>query len=103
MSLFKSIKESLEKLNTDIIESVSEPDEGKPFANEFSCRLNPPNKYDKFARKNCFKKHAGKCIDFIFGIKGGKSEVQTMRYKKSIWDESSARNHCKNHGGNFEA
>ena len=72
-----------------------------PLLNEFSCRLHDPGKYDKFARDNCKIKHDGKCIDFIYGIKSGKSEVQAMRYKKSIWTEDSAQNHCKEHKGEF--
>lgn len=43
----------------------------------------------------------------IYGIKGrGKSvtsEVQALRYPKDIWTEASARAHCKDRGGTFEA
>jgi len=75
----------------------------RPYENEHSCRLNSPDKYDKFARKNCAVKSDGKCIDFIFGILSTKkSELQAMRYKKSIWKASSARAHCKSKGGSFE-
>lgn len=74
-----------------------------PYENEHSCRLENPDKYDRFARKNCYQKHDGKCIDFIFGIKAGKSEVQAMRYNKDVWTEASAKNHCKDHEGTFEA
>jgi len=75
----------------------------KPFPNEHACRLEDPGKYDRFARKNCFAKVDGKCIDFIFGIKEGVSELQSMRYPKKIWTETSAKNHCKKKGGSFEA
>lgn len=75
----------------------------KPYPSEHSCRLNPPDKYDRFARKNCFKKHEGKCIDFVFGIKGDKSEVQAMRYPKKVWEAAAAKAHCKDAGGSFEA
>lgn len=95
------LKESLEKLNTDLIESIAEPDEGKPYENEYSCVLNP-GKYERFARKNCYRKHNNKCIDFLFGIMGGKSKVASMRYKKKIWDKSSAKSHCSSHKGTFE-
>jgi len=74
-----------------------------PYPKEHSCRLEDPDKYDKFARKNCAEKHDGKCIDFIFGIKKGKSELQAMRYDKEIWTEEAARKHCKDHDGTFEA
>jgi len=74
----------------------------KPYPNEHSCRLEDPDKYDKFARKNCYRKSDGKCIDFIFGIKEGKSELQSMRYPKDEWTEASAKAHCKDAGGTFE-
>ena len=75
----------------------------KPFPNFHSCRLHSPGKYDRFARQNCKVKSNGKCIDFIFGIKAGKSELQAMRYKKGVWTASLARSHCKSKGGSFEA
>jgi len=76
----------------------------KPYENEHSCRLQSPDKYKKFARKNCYAKSDGKCIDFIFGIKeDGKSEVQSMRYNKDEWTEAEAKKHCDEHGGTFEA
>jgi len=73
-----------------------------PYENEHSCRLKPPN-YDKYARKNCYKKHDGKCIDFVFGIiSKDESELQSMRYNKEIWTESAAHSHCESKDGTFE-
>jgi len=78
-----------------------------PYPSEHACRLNSPDKYDSFARKNCEVKHDGKCIDIIYGIKGkGKdkiSEIQAYRYNKDTWTASDARAHCKEHDGIFEA
>ena len=74
-----------------------------PFPNEHACRLEDPGKFDKFNRKNCYKKHDGKCIDFIFGIKAGKSKVQALRYPKDTWSAKDARAHCKDKEGSFEA
>lgn len=74
----------------------------KPYPNEHSCRLNSPDKYDKFRRQNCRQKHDGKCIDVIYGIKEGKSEIQALRYSIKIWDKKDARNHCKTREGTFE-
>ena len=96
--IFRSIHKALQELNTQLKSYFL-----KPFPNEHSCRLQDPGKFSSFNRINCFRKSAGKCIDYIFGIKGGKSEVSSLRYKKSIWTESSAKNHCKNRGGKFEA
>jgi len=74
-----------------------------PFPNEHACRLNPPN-YPKYARQNCKVKHNGKCIDFIYGVRGpNQSELQSMRYPKKIWDAGAARAHCKSKKGTFEA
>lgn len=76
----------------------------KPYANEHACRLESPDKYDKFRRANCAAKHDGKCIDFIYGIlTPKKSELQSMRYDKKVWTVASARTHCKDKDGAFEA
>ena len=73
-----------------------------PYENEHSCRLKPPN-YKNYSRKNCYKKHDGKCIDFVFGIKGpNESELQSMRYPTDTWSEKDAKSHCKEHDGTFE-
>ena len=64
-------------LNIDAFDKVCKGDmciedkfnvEIKPYPNEHACRLQDPGKYDKFARKNCYRKSDGKCIDYIFGI-----------------------------------
>lgn len=89
-------------VNTAVL-AIKSGEETKPYENEHSCRLEDPDKYDRFARKNCYQKHDGKCIDFIFGVKEGKSEVQAMRYDKDIWTEEAAQNHCKDYKGTFEA
>ena len=74
-----------------------------PFSGEHSCRLEDPNKYDRFARKNCEQKHDDKCIDVIYGIKENKSEIQSLRFAKDVWTEESAKAVCQNRGGSFEA
>jgi uncharacterized protein len=75
----------------------------KPYPNEHACRINSPDNYDKFARKNCAQKHDDKCIDVIYGIKDGKSEIQALRYKKDTWSAEDAKSHCSTRGGTFEA
>ncbi len=79
------------------------PDEGKPFPGEHACRLFDPGQFDRFNRINCFRRSANRCVDYIFGIKGNKSKVQALRYKKKVWTASEARVHCKGKGGTFEA
>ena len=75
----------------------------KPLPSEHACRLKSPGQYERFARKNCEQKHDGKCIDVIYGIKKGKSEIQSLRYKIKTWTASEARSHCKGRKGTFEA
>jgi hypothetical protein len=75
----------------------------KPYPNEHACRLEDPGKFDRFARQNCKVKHDGKCIDYIFGIKEGKTSLQAMRYKKDVWTVGAAKSHCSSHNGSFEA
>lgn len=73
-----------------------------PYPNEHACRLKPPGGYDKIRRVNCDQKHDGKCIDVIYGIKEGKSEIQALRFKTNIWTADAARAVCKDRGGTFE-
>ena len=77
-----------------------------PYPNEHACRLNDPDKYDRFNRVNCNQKHTGKCIDVIFGITGSgqntKSEIQALRYPITNWTADVARSHCADRKGRFE-
>jgi hypothetical protein len=90
MKEFGITEKDLEVLNT------------KPYPNEHACRLKSPNQYEKFARKNCEAKVNGKCVDFIYGIKEGKSELQAMRFDKAKWDAGDARAYCEENKGKFE-
>lgn len=115
-TVFSDIKENLAEVEEDIPfsdledgdycgidEEVTPIDaEEKPYPNEHACRINDPGKYDTFARKNCFRRKNNKCMDFIFGIKAGKSDVQAVRFKKAVWDAASARSVCSGMGGSFE-
>jgi len=78
-----------------------------PYENEHSCRLEDPDKYDRFTRGECDQKHDNKCIDVIYGWAkkegGEKSESQALRYSIKVWTEGDAKNHCKTRGGTFEA
>lgn len=83
---------------------IDVPVEGKPYPNEHACRLKDPDDFERFARKNCFRRVANKCLDFIFGIKSNKAVVQAYRYKLSAnWTAAAARAHCRRAGGKFEA
>lgn len=95
----KSLTFPDELIERDVYLAESE----KPFPNEHACRMKDPGGFDKFARKNCAQKHDGKCIDVIYGIKEGTSEIQSLRFKKSIWEASAAKSVCSARGGKFEA
>lgn len=73
-----------------------------PYSGEHACRLVDPSRpHDKVARKNCGRRHNGKCIDIIYYIYGNKPFVQALRYPVEVWTESSARAHCTRHRGSF--
>lgn len=73
-----------------------------PFENEHAARQVSPDKFDKFRRSN---DKFGKGIHAIFGIKGNKSEVQSVRFDKSKFTVSQAKKWLKDHDmktGGFE-
>ena len=78
------------------------PDEGKPRANEHSCDI-APGTYDSYARKNCYRRVSGKCIDFLFGIKAGAAKLVALYYKKTTWSAADPKADCKTRGGTFHA
>lgn len=83
----------------------AEVPEEQPFANEHACDINSGD-YSRYARKNGERKHDGKPIDVVYGIRksDGKSEVSSLRYKITDgWTESAAKSHCKGEDGTFAA
>ena len=78
-------------------------EEEKPFANEYSCRLESPGQFTSFRRQNNWRKHDGKRIDAIWGIKAGKSKLQAMRMPKSDWSKSDAKSYCSSEDGSFDS
>lgn len=89
------------KINKEAFQ-VFEGITGKPMANYYGCRLKAPN-YDEYAYERCASKHSGKCIDHVYGIKSGKSELQALRYSKKVWTRSAASSHCSSRSGSFDA
>jgi len=77
--------------------------EQKPYQNEHACRLAEPGQFTSFRRQNNWRKHNGKRIDAIFGIKSGKTKLQAMRMPKDQWSVSEARNYCRKNNGRFDA
>lgn len=78
-----------------------------PFKSEHSCRLISPEEFASFARRNDAEEDAGRRIDVIYGIKakkgkrGGKTQIQSLRYPVDEWKVSEARDHCMIRGGVF--
>jgi len=73
-----------------------------PYPNEHACRLLPPTKGADTGRST--REHDGKTYSIINQQQtDGKWKEQAFRYSKQIWTADTARNHCKNHGGSFEA
>lgn len=67
-----------------------------PYPNEHAQRINEPNKYVKFARKN---NEFGEGIDVIYGVTStGKSEIQAIRFDKTKFSEKAAREWLTKHG-----
>lgn len=87
------------------VTNVKEEDlEKKPYENYHACRINPPEKYDKFRYAQNERESDGKKYDVIYGKIKGKSrwEEQAYRYSKEIWTASEAKEHCEDHDGKFE-
>lgn len=74
----------------------------KPYPTEHSCRLKT-GEYERHARDTCQRKVNGKCVDAVLGIKAGKSEVVSLRFKSDIWTSQAAASYCRAQGGRFEA
>jgi hypothetical protein len=75
-----------------------------PYPNEHSCRLKDPETLNVVGSGE--RKHNGKIYRVIYGKPKDKPEAgsveQAYRYPVKTWSESEAREHCQNHGGNFE-
>lgn len=69
-------------------------EDARPFPNEHAARLKDPDQYDSFARKN---NEGGEGIDFIYGIKDGKSELQAIRFDKTRFTTQEAKAWLKSH------
>jgi len=76
----------------NIVESLKDDermiDEMRPYPNEHAARINEPDGYDYFRRR---KDAGGDGIDFIFGIKDNKSEIQSIRFDAEMFSETEAK------------
>lgn len=74
-----------------------------PFPNEHAARQADPGQFDKFRRGK--PKGFPKGVSAIFGIKGGKSQIQSIRFASSSWTPKRAKEWLKGNGfkaGKFE-
>lgn len=77
--------------DTDLDESDMEDSRAageRPYANEHAARMHDPKKYDALRRRN---DAGGNGVDFIFGIKDGTSEVQSIRFRTQFFTVSEAK------------
>ncbi len=64
-----------------------------PFPNEHAARQADPGKFDRFRRTS---ENFPDGISAIFGIKDGKSEIQSLRFDRKKWSPAEARQWLKN-------
>ncbi len=93
----EEIKEEIEENPNDEEIKDEEPEEGSE--KEYRCELKDPKDFEKFFRREKYKKVGDKELDYIFGIKSNnKIEIQSIAYPTNQWTESEARNHSKEMG-----
>jgi HK97 family phage major capsid protein/HK97 family phage prohead protease len=66
----------------------------RPYPNEHAARLKDPDQYDSLRRVN---DEGGPGIDFIYGIKEGTSEVQSIRFNSARYTPAEAREWLDEH------
>ena len=76
------------------LENRSAMELGRPYPNEHAARLTDPGQYDSLRREN---DAGGPGIDFIYGIKEGKSEIQAIRFRSSEYSPAEARQWLAEH------
>jgi hypothetical protein len=65
-----------------------------PSQNEFSARIKNSNLYDDFRREN---NKFGQGIDVVFGIKNGKTEIQSIRFDKTKFNKDEINKWLEKH------
>lgn len=97
-------KENITNLRTRIYEYINERDKGKDllgnvkidkaYQNEHAARLQNPDNFDSFARKN---DRFGNGINVIFGIRDNKATIQSIRFDKEKYSIDEAKKWLKDH------
>ena len=74
-----------------------EMDSARPYPNEHAARLHDPGQYDEL---RCVNDEGGSGVDFIYGIKAGKSEIQAIRFDAQRFTAAEARKWLTDHDFN---
>lgn len=77
----------------------------KPYPHEHACRLRDPGDFQSDSFRRVTREHDGKTYGVIMGKLAGETTMteQAYRYPTAGWSESSAKAHCQDHDGRFEA
>jgi len=62
--------------------------ETRPYPGEHAARIADPDQFDSFSRRN---NEGGTGVDFVYGIKDGGAEVQSIRFKVENYTVEQAR------------
>ena len=62
--------------------------ETRPYPGEHAARIADPDQFDSFSRRN---NEGGTGVDFVYGIKDGGAEVQSIRFKVENYTAEQAR------------
>ena len=66
-----------------------------PYPHEHAARFADPKQFKRYARKNS---EFGPGIDAIYGISGGKSHLQAIRFRSNRYSIKEVRAWLKSHG-----
>jgi HK97 family phage prohead protease len=61
--------------------------ETRPYEGEHAARIRDPLEFDSFRRRN---DEGGQGVDFIYGIKDGAADIQSIRFKVEFFTEEQA-------------
>lgn len=74
-----------------LVEAEQEDDERaetRPYEGEHAARIAEPDQFDSFRRRN---NEGGQGVDFVYGIKDGTADIQSIRFKVDFFTEEQAR------------
>ncbi len=65
-----------------------------PYSGWHAARLHDPDKYDKIRRK---KSEGGEGVDFLYGVKDGSTEIQSIHFDADVFSAKEAREWLDEH------